>query len=83
MPDARERPQTTGAGPSPSLRAHSTLGKVLLQPCLVNAGAGKGPRVSMPHTRVSFQIGSRDLTESLYHLPLGQSVLPPSPRSDN
>ena len=59
------------------------LGKVLLLPCLVNAGAGKGPRVSMPHTRVSFHIGSQDLTESLYRLPLGQSELPPSPRSDN
>ena len=70
MPGARGRPQTTGASPSPSLRACRAGGKVPLQPFLLNAGAGKGPGVPMPHTGVSFQIGSQDVTEPLYHLPL-------------
>ena len=70
MPGARERPQTTGASPSPSLRACRAGGKVPLQPFLLNAGAGKGPGLPMSHTGVSFQIGSQDVTEPLYHLPL-------------
>ena len=83
MPGARERPQTTGVSPSPSLRTLRVCGEALWQLCLLDAGADKGPRVSIPHTGVSFQIGSRDVTESLYCLPLGQLVLPPSPRRDN
>ena len=58
VPGARERPQTTGARPSLSLRACRVCGEALLPPCLVNAGAGKGPGVSMPHTGVSFQTES-------------------------
>ena len=55
MPGARERPQTTGASPSPSLRARRVCEEVLRELCLLNAGAGKGPGASMPHTGVSFQ----------------------------
>ena len=59
MPGAKERPQTTGARPSPNLRAHRVCGEALLPPCLVNAGAGKGPGVGpLPHAGVSFQIES-------------------------
>ena len=83
MPGARERPQTTGASPSLSLRAHRVSGKALWQPCLMNTGASKGPGVSMPHMGSPSKLVPRDLTESLYHLPLGQPVLSPSRRSDN
>ena len=44
MPGARERPQTTGARPSPSLRAHRVCGEVLWELCMLNAAAGKGPK---------------------------------------
>ena len=70
MPGARGRPQTTGASPSLSLRACRVWGKIPLQPFRLNAGAGKGPGLPMSHTGVSFQIGSQDVTEPLYHLPL-------------
>ena len=61
MPGARERPQTTGASHSLSLRACRVWGETLLQPCLVNAGASRGPGVSMAHTGVVFQTGSQGL----------------------
>ena len=56
----RERPQTTGAIPPPiSLRARRICAEALWQLFLLNAGAGKGPGVSTPHSGVSFQIGSQ------------------------
>ena len=53
-------PQTRASSPSPSLRAHSVLGEVLQQMCLLNTEASKGPGVSSPHTGVFFQIVSQE-----------------------
>ena len=59
-PGARERPQTTGAIPPPiSLRARRICAEALWQLFLLNAGAGKGPGGSTPHSGVSFQICSQ------------------------
>ena len=49
----------------------------------VNAGAGKGPGCPYLTLGSPSRFVPRDLNESLTHLPLGRSVLPPSPRSDN
>ena len=67
----------------PEPQSSQGLGEALLQPCLMNTGAGEVLRVSMPHTGVSSRLVPGDVTESLYCLPLGRSVLPPFPRSDN
>ena len=74
MPGARERPQTTGASPSLSLRAHSVLGEILQQMCLLNTEASKGPGVSSPHTGVSFQIVSQERDWISVSSPSGMGV---------
>ena len=83
MPGAKERCQTTGASPSLSLWAHRVWEEALRQLCLVNAGAGKDPGCPCLTPGSPSRLVPGDVTGSLYCLPLGQSVLPPSPRSDN
>lgn len=55
VPEKDPKPQVPGLPEPQSLQG---LWEALLPPCLVNAGAGKGPGVSMPGTGVSFQIES-------------------------
>ena len=83
MPGARERPQPTSASPSPSLRAPTIWGGSISAAVPVNAGAGKGPGCPYLTLGSPSRLVPRDLNESLTRLPLGRSVLPPSPRSDN
>ena len=69
-----------GARPSPSSQGlwGSTLGAVPAE-CSsrkVSQGVHASHEGLLPDW-------SRDVTESLYRLPLGWAVLPPSPRSDN
>ena len=53
MPEKDPKPQVPV--PPQASELAGFVGKVLRELCLLNAGAGKGPGASMPHTGVSFQ----------------------------